>query len=556
MFNIKKILVVFCFLAIAGCASSPSTVEKEEAAVTSAKIETEILGIGVVELVSERKTFDPIPIPNYYYGQLLIDTTLYKSAVEGPEAQKLMNYVVSLFGEERKQFGISVVPTLNGVKLPEFVVFSYIYDSEGQSWKSDLTKKYRSPAIPISDFSKIGFKFKYVSSNDKDVRIISTVSDIVSSYGGISPGSWAISTISSPKVKEAAQAVDDIISKMLSNSIESNVNNALEPVSDGSKDVVYRVSTVKDDKLADIKFSTRLFTSLVSGRVLKNTSVPSNYRDAIPTVDPFSNPLNRIRVYGGSEETLSDELRKNGMLRDLTNANSPEAFRQSCRDIIDKLSSSYGLNVFDSLNSMRNALTLTKFVKDKTLYNSGCLTKGEFNLLNKMGVPLNFEGDLAVTPLDNGTLKKLAGFFKSPVANVGFEGTILNLFEENVRITSGSDNLNAFPEEVAIIDRQNLVQRFKLLNAATVCCWGGSVLNGEGEPINNSRPLYFRTLISKVLYAMELYQPMKDKPVDFVRIRVLNEGDISQKARELLMSPAKPLVEGYQTDVIALAGEI
>jgi len=556
----KKILLVLISFMFVGCVTtqqasnapenSPPVLPIVNQNDEKPKEVKEILGIGVNELVNEREYFNPVPIPNYYYGQLLIDTIITSAAVEGPDARSLMNYVISIFGSEKNQFGLSVTPNLNGIDLPEFVVFSYIYDSDKNSWKSDLTRKYRSPAIPLNDFSKLNFKFKYISSNDKSVKVVEAISDIVSSYGGISPGSWVISKFSSPKVKEAAAAVDSIISKVLSNSIETSVNNSIEPVSDGSRRVVYSIETTKNQKLARIEFSARLFTSLVSGRVLQNHSVPSNYQDAIPKVDPFTNPLNRIKTSGGSDTTIGEELAKTGLLRELTNTNDPDTFRNKCRETLDFLAGEHGLNVFDKLNSFRNALALTKFVKDESLYNSGCLTSQEFDLLEKMGVPIKYEKPAMSTQLNDESLLKLAGYFKSPIANHGFERDVLNLFTETVRVASGIENFPAFPDEVALIERQNLLNRFKLLNAATVCCWGGPVYKGSGEPLPNAKPLFFRTLVSKDLYTIELYQSGVNKPVDFILLRPLRKNEVSEWKMGLLMQPAKPTVEGYQSDIL------
>lgn len=302
----RLFLIFVCISILSACELTPTKPDAERQQKPSTSVETEALGIGVDELVEKRESFSPVPISNYYYGQLLVDTTLYKSAVKGPEAQKLMNSVAKTFGSEKTQFGISVTPSLNGVVLPEFVVFSYVYDSDTKSWKTDLTKKYRSPVIPMGDFSKISFKFKYVSSDNKNIQIAEKVSNLISGYAAISPGSWVVSKASSPFIEKAAKDVDGIISGILSNSVEANVDNTLEPVVNGSKGVIYRIST-KDEKsemLADVKFSTRLFTSLVSGRALQNDSVPSNYKLAVPKLEPYTNPLNVIRVNGASENTL------------------------------------------------------------------------------------------------------------------------------------------------------------------------------------------------------------------------------------------------------------
>lgn len=560
--NKHFICSILVLLMLFGCNSTDSVSDntKTSETVSNGSTDTqeveqqEILGIGLTEVLSDREFYDPIPFPNYYYGQLLIDTSIFKKAIEGPNAKKLMNYIYQIFGSERKQFGISVVPKLNGVVLPEFVVFSYIYDSESNKWSTDLTRKYRSPIVPLNDLSSLNFKLKFVASNEKDVSIVNSLSSIATTVGGVSPGTWVISETSKNKVKEAVSAVDDLISSVLSNSIEANVNNQLEPVSDGSKALVYNISTTDNEKLAEVKFSTRLLSSLVSGRIVSEDSMPSDFQSAIPTVDPFTNPLNRIKISGNNETTLNDQLKSDGILRNLVNANDVNTFKQHCRDLLDQLSSQHGLNIFDSLNAMRNALTLTRFVKDSGLYNSGCITSSEFLMLEKMGVPLNYEKPVMTTRLNNEILKKLAGYFKSPIANVGFENDILNLFDESlVKVASGAAANLPFTDEISMLDRQNLLGKFKFMKAATTCCWGGNVIKSDGTPNELAKKIYFRTLMSQALYSIELYQEGENQPVDFVRIKEVKESDIPINWHKILLQPAQQNVEGFQYDVVIVA---
>jgi len=167
-----------------------------------------------------------------------------------------------------------------------------------------------------------------------------------------------------------------------------------------------------------------------------------------------------------------------------------------------------------------------------------------------MGFPMRFEGLPAQeVSLDNADLKMLAGYFKTPVANVGNERQILNLFADQVRVLSPDDKVTFFASDAEQIGRQDLLQKFKLLKAARVCCWG-SGLDKNGEPKELSRVLYFRKLNSLSLYQMELLQNIKHKFVDLVRVRPLLDDELTLRTRTVLRLPAAPIVEGSEYDVV------
>ncbi|MGR1221168.1 hypothetical protein ACUYGA_30230 [Metapseudomonas otitidis] len=519
--------------------------------------ETGLLGFGIKELTGERKIFSPTPLSNYYYGQLFVKANLYKAAISGADARKLSTYILALFGSEKKQFGITVAPILNGVKFPQIVVFSYKYDSDDNSWKSEITPEYSSPVFLVSDFERIKYEFAYVASDSVDLNITELVSGLISNNADLAPGAWVVSKASAKSIGLATATVDKIVSSVLSKSEESKISGQLEPSIKGDREIVYRVGGNGDSRLADISISTRLFTSLVTGSLISKVSEPTDFNAATPKLDPINNPLNRIKVKNdsGGEMTLGDALKRTGLLRNLVAANNPNEFSSQCRDVIDSLQGHYGLTVFDSLNSMRHILLSTKFSRDSSLFNSGCLYDHELSLLEAMGIPIRYTPPASTVKLDSDTLKKIAGYLKSPIANVGFETDILNIFSETgVRVSSVTGKFKSLPREFSAYHRQDLLRQLGQLRVATSCCWGAGILDGEGAPIHGAGQILFRSLDYQDIYTLELYPPIGGGAVDYVRLRRLEENELSVKTRELLLSPAKSQVEDYKSDVILTAG--
>lgn len=519
--------------------------------------ETGLLGFGVKELADERKIFSPTPLPNYYYGQLFVKTSLYRAAISGADARKLSTYILELFGSEKKQFGITVSPILNGVKFPEIVVFSYKYDSDKNLWESEVTPEYSSPAFLVSDFERVEYEFSYIASDSAKMNLTELVSGLISNNADLVPGAWVVSKSSAKSIELATASIDKIVSNLLSKSEKSKVSGQMEPAIKGDREIVYRIGGDGDGKLADISFSTRLFTSLVTGSLVSKVSEPTDFNAAIPKIDPINNPLNRVKVKSDNrgEMTLGEALKGTGVLRELVATNSPDEFSGQCRDVINNLQGQYGLTIFDSLNSMRYILLSTKFSRDSSLFHSGCLSDDEHRLLEAMGIPIRYTPPAPTVKLDAETLKKIAGYLKSPIANVGFETDILNVFSETgVRVSSVTGKFKSLPRELSAFHRQDLLRQLGQLRVATSCCWGAGVLDGDGAPIHGTGLILFRSLDYQDIYALELYPPVSGGAVDYIRLRRLDDNELSVKTRELLLSPAQSQVEGYKSDIILSAG--
>lgn len=315
------------------------------------------------------KTYNETTIEgSYYYGQIVMKSQLTAEAFKGPETQTFLNHISNLFGEEKRNFGLYVTPTLDGKRQPDIILFSYSYDIITKSWITYLNEEPRTSMVLLKPSTILSLELKFTSVDGKTFKKAKDMSNNIIAAP-------LFLGITSPYI----QLLTSSISEMLSSNVSSTINISFEPTSDTKKSVEYIIKTKENKELAKVEFSLLLRESIVSGRV-----VTSNL-NSIPKVNKYSNPLLFAYTDYQSTFTLSDLLEKEESIKILSLNTNAAQFRIKCESIINKLET-YGLNVFDRYNSFFQILNNTNFNKDINLYNSGCLSQNRFDLLKEMGI--------------------------------------------------------------------------------------------------------------------------------------------------------------------------
>lgn len=544
----KKIILLFILgLLLAGCSGQKEILYPDDVKPD----EVDIVGFNIFEHINDKTEID-VPPSNYFYGQLIVDTKLTKNAFSGKESEELLDYIVKIFGKEHKQFAIAITPTLNTTKLPKKVLFYYSYDSSKNKWKSDYVQRYVSPRVLLKANSQIEYKFEIISTKNTNVNIIKHVTDIVSEVVSLSSGSWVISELSKKTLSKSIASADKLISNSLTVDENSSFKGLFEPVTTKTVKKTYTLKGFKNKKLGNVSTSIRFIPSLVSGGSFSYDNIPSNFDEAIPKNVSIVNPLNSIDVNSKDNTSLYEHLTSELLYSNIISENNHVQFKNKCHSIINLLTSKYGLNIFDNLNAFSHLLRDTSFYTNKELYYSGCLTSSQIDLMKNMGIDMDFIykdiGNKKIKISDE-KLNKLAGFFKSPIANKGHKNKILDIFSDSIYINNfaGIDIFNNINNPN--ISKELLFEKFKTLSAARVCCWNGNVENKEGEPIELSKPIYIRRIGSPNILVIELFQNKTNSLISSVNIRLVDDFNITPRDKKKLIKKAEADVEGYLNDI-------
>ena len=523
---------VVCLAVLQGCLGGNPKPSKPKQEVKDKKTTVSIpLGIGINQIGKIEK-YAQHPNGYYYYGQLLIEPSLKKLAVSGPESKTFLSHVAELFHEHKKDFGLSVTPIIDGVTLPDIILFTYSYNSSTKNWTSTLNRNPRTGMVLLTPSTELKLKFRYISINSRD---FSTIQNLTELFTG---GNWILSASSRPMIDKVIGS----ISTILSSSVSSSVTHTFMPVQDRVKSLTYQINTKNHDELANVKFSVVLLSSVVDGHIVDNDM------NKIPHADNFMNPLKTIKMDLNSEFTLYDLLDKREALNRFSQIKNPAYFRDKCRSILNNIEG-YGLNQFDRLNAFSQILNLTDFSRDPKLYTSGCLTTSEFERLESMKIPI-------VAPpapvshhvlIDEQTLNSLIGYMKSPKANIGHKGELLKLFSSTVLLTAKENRLNGL-EDLSYEDYPTSVTPKQLIEKLAHI--GVARATGYNFPNRRHTSFLFRPLNSEEIYRITLSRAKSGGFVNIVNIEKWDKNRLSLYHKKRLEVPALTDVEGYKQDIL------
>jgi hypothetical protein len=536
MLKIKQVAwSVVCLVLLQGC--NPIVVKPDIVKPVTDTVEENStisipLGIGISQ-IGEPIYYAQHPNGYYYYGQLLIEPSLAKIAVSGPASKTLLSHVAELFHEHKENFGLSVTPIVDGMTLPEIILFTYSYDSRTKSWTTTLNQNPKTGMVLLSPSTSLSFKFRYISVDSRDLKSITSLTNIFTG------GQWILSASARPMIDRVIGTVNNI----LSNSISSSVTHTFVPVQDAVKSLTYQINTKSSEVLAKVKFSVLLSSSIVDGHLVDNDNI-----NTIPTADNFMNPLKTIRVDLNSAFTLYDALDKQEALTHFSQIKEPSLFRDKCRSILNTLEG-YGLNQFDRLNAFSQILNLTDFSRKPNLYTSGCLTPSEFKRLEVMKIPIPAPPPPVThhITLNEKKLNILVGYMKSPKANIGHKKELMKLFSSTILVTAKENSLNGL-EELSYEEYPISWTPKQLL--AKLAQIGVARATGYNFPNQQNASLLFRPLNSLETYRLTLSRMKSGDYVHILNIERWSDERLSRYHKKRLKMPALADVEGYKKDIL------
>jgi hypothetical protein len=236
-----RYMVLTIMILLHGCTKEPKPTNTTTESTTPTVVNKPV-GIGISQ-IGRANRYKTDPYGYYYYGQLLIEPKLSISAVQGPESKELLEHVAELFHDHKENFGLSVTPIIDGITLPDIILFTYSYDSSTKSWKTTLNENPRTGMILLKPTTELKFRFKYISISSRDFSKITEITSLFNS------GGWILSASSKPMIDMITGRISDI----LSSAVSSTVTNSFVPVADGIKSVEYKIETKDSKELAKVK---------------------------------------------------------------------------------------------------------------------------------------------------------------------------------------------------------------------------------------------------------------------------------------------------------------
>lgn len=446
-----------------------------------------VVGLNVRAL-SDGEKFTPRPSPNYYYGQLIIEPTLSASTFQGPEARTLLSYVFQVFGSEAQQFGISVTPVIDGVKLPPVVPVSYKYDSSANKWESNVVQRYVSPLVRLSGNTSLAYSFSFVAARDREIPLAEKIADLTSNIAGLTGTGWVVSTLSKPVVDRATRATDEAIATLLSKEVSATVSGLLQPAFNGEREKNYQFLTGDGTQIAQLRMQARLTSTIEGSQVL---APGQTVAESIPQADPFNDPRSTIWIDSSRTKILSEYIRGLGYAERLPNTTDPAEFAQICGRLRADIQTSVGLNVFDTVNVMRWVLTGTNYGRNADLYNSPCLPDQYKELMEKMGIGIVLAGKPIPQSTVDEAFDAIGNFARNPEGDIGPKVKFIEgVLTERLFLVDGTGILSESASTGVMVDRRTLVETLPKLEVARFCCYRRPWINGE--PDRSSSLMFLR----------------------------------------------------------------
>lgn len=538
-----KLIAVSTFICImAGC-KTQGEIQGDSLSTPGATPSPQPAVYGVnLEEHGQGDAFLPKPLPNRYYGQLVFRPSITKSIVQGTDAKGLLDHLKDLFRQEVTEFGISSVPTIDGVRLPQVVLFSYQYDSNANTWTSDLREEYVSPLVLLSGSTPLEYEFSFVAAKQGQSKIAKAVSNVVNTMGAISPGSWSVSQLSKPVIDQVTSSADSIISNMLTKTVNANVHNQFQPAFNGRRSKSYKMIGKGNETLAVVEVSVRLVNQL-DGTIQENLT--SDFQQSIPTVDPVVDARSTLKIDGKpGSQSIGQYLRSddNGLITNLRNSeNNSEEFRDQCRRIINRISDTARYSIIDVMRIMQRVLKETRFEASVELYDSNCLTNDELDLLMKMGIPLvrpTLEADF-----DEDVFNMFGNYSRDPINFADKRVVLEEEFADTVSLTLDEQSKSLVPvyRNSAIQDRVpislskevwlNYVAQFEV---AKFCCYRRPIIGEDYQ--RNGAIIFLRTRNSATVYQMELYWQTSPL-INNIYVEVAKDEKLSKSDRSRIYTP-------------------
>ena len=167
-----------------------------------------------------------------------------------------------------------------------------------------------------------------------------------------------------------------------------------------------------------------------------------------------------------------------------------------------------------------------------------------------MGIPLELE--VVPTPahviIDDKTLDMLAGYMKSPKANIGHKSQLLTIFSPTiVSLEAQNTDLNGFEmlsqeEYPTDVTAQNILERFEEIGMARACCYR--------FPKKRHSSFLFRALNSESIYRLKLSRQTAHGHISSLTIQPWGEDRITPYNLKRLRAVAESKIERSEKDVL------
>jgi hypothetical protein len=419
------------------------------------------LGVNIKKLAIE-DFYSPKPRPGYFYGRLVIETKLSVDQLTAQESFGLLQYVRKMISKDTNQFALTIKPTVGSTELPRIPLFSFAYDSSNNSWSTKGTQVYYSPLVKITNDTSFKYSLEYLSSDDTSIFISDTIKNLADISSLFEPSSWIVSTMSEPLLNSSVNKLETAINNQFKSSKSAKTNGILAIGFKGEKSQTLFITDSNDELLAEVTLTVLLANRVLGGLVEDDmiSSDPNIY----PQMDKHENPLNQIRVNGQDLKTLSKELEDAISL--LVDEDNPAQFARQCQLILNDLQRKYGLNTFDSINAMRFVLRPTRFTRFKELYESGCLSSSDFELLEDLKVPLEAEFKPRTAAFNKEQLELMGNFSRLPSYFAQDMETLQKSFKKHLFYSLNNNDIenNPIPSNILQGNSIGLVQGSMYLN--------------------------------------------------------------------------------------------
>ncbi|HGF4942256.1 TPA: hypothetical protein ACF4E7_004571 [Vibrio parahaemolyticus] len=437
MYKLKVISLILFVLALSACESNGTNAKSSEATSNTSIKKTQV-GINL-QRIEKRTPVNYTPLSGTYYGRLKVETKLKSGVIEGPEAQKLKDYLFNVFGSEKNEFVITFNANIDNITLPPAILLAYRYDSSDKSWKYKMMDVYTSPIFNIKSHGEIDYALSIKSSNNKEIKLFEKAAKAAELMSSFSSGTWVVNKLAEPVVKIGALSLDNEISKAASEKYDSELTSTLFPLSktsNGSNQ--YLVEKNNQANFAEISVEVEYYNSLIAGEALSHKTVASVNKAILPEVHGHPDVLNRISVkrYPDIENKLVKDINQTNptLLNDIKTAQSLSKLDDLCMKLKTELSSTYDLNIIDTNLALFEVVQKSNYVANhNSMRTFNCLSKQDFESLNKMNQNLQF-GSVSVR--SNQFAKTLIGYLRTPRSNHKDKEVLEGYFTDNVYFES------------------------------------------------------------------------------------------------------------------------
>ncbi|RJX75562.1 hypothetical protein DZ860_02480 [Vibrio sinensis] len=373
---------------------------------------------------------------------------------------------MSLFDSETNGFVVTLDAQVGDIKFPSGILFAYQYDGANKKWSSKLDSKYVSPFFNISSHQEVDYVLSIKSSKGKNVTLFTSITEINAVLSKLSPGAWVVNELAEPVVFMAANKADQLISKSLSHSSDSEIKGKLFPLSRTETGAgSYELNNTTGNKIANINVEVEYYTSLVAGASFTHADIAKQNSRILPVITDYPSPLNGIitKRYKQPSNKLFDELNKThpGLITSVKTSTNSRNMNNACGQLKSALKSKiYDINKTDVLLVMYEVLSNSRYVDNGNNLSRINQCVNRFDLANLETMNLTLASPVYITLA---LLNEFSGYLRTPNSNQGTVDNLATVFKNRVTFVSNVDYFNGVDDR--LIDKQELFDQIGKIGA-------------------------------------------------------------------------------------------